>query len=401
MTSPIPSERQVEATLRQCLRARWDAQQRSDLLRSLAENPPDWNAFLARAQMESLAPFIYSVLQGVSLVPEEVNQALRKAYVDNGIRNTYLQLQLGAILKRFEEAHLEVVLLKGVALNLTVYADVALRTMNDIDLLVTQKALPRAIELMKLCGYVFLAAPTQPDANLTYENEIALCKTGSLITLIELHWSLFDSPYYQHHLPIREFWRHTQKVAFPQTDNSSPITDSYVRVFTPAVQLLYLCGHLALHHGGNEMLWLNDIAEVILYNPSEINWELVLELGHRCDLILPLQITLSRLNDQWGIPIPESAYQAIQSAQPSRTERWVFAHRPRSDRSVGQGLWDDLISAPAWDFRIHYALAKLFPAPAYMRQRYKIGHPVMLPLYYIYRWYLGIRSVFQSSSANK
>ena len=45
-----------------------------------------------------------------------------------------------------------------------------------------------------------------------------------------------------------------------------------------------------------------------------------------------------------------------------------------------------------WSERLGYAWTHLFPSAAYMRQRYDIPHPLLLPLYYPYRWFRGLRS---------
>jgi hypothetical protein len=57
---------------------------------------------------------------------------------------------------------------------------------------------------------------------------------------------------------------------------------------------------------------------------------------------------------------------------------------------VAQRLWTDLSSLPDWRSRLDYARKTLFPAPAYMRQRYSIRREAWLPLYYPYRWLLAL-----------
>jgi hypothetical protein len=46
---------------------------------------------------------------------------------------------------------------------------------------------------------------------------------------------------------------------------------------------------------------------------------------------------------------------------------------------------------PGWRQRVRFARTNLFPSAAYMRQRYQIKHPLLLPLYYPYRWLRGLR----------
>jgi hypothetical protein len=68
----------------------------------------------------------------------------------------------------------------------------------------------------------------------------------------------------------------------------------------------------------------------------------------------------------------------------------VHASLTIENASVAQRLWADLRSMPNGSLRLRYALASLFPPPAYMRERYRIAHPWLLPLYYPYRWLVGL-----------
>ncbi len=74
-----------------------------------------------------------------------------------------------------------------------------------------------------------------------------------------------------------------------------------------------------------------------------------------------------------------------------RVHRWLTAQQ----RPVAQRFWADLASMPGWRPRLHYALANLLPSATYMRQRYGFRQPWLLPLYYLYRYALGIRSLVQ------
>jgi hypothetical protein len=62
-------------------------------------------------------------------------------------------------------------------------------------------------------------------------------------------------------------------------------------------------------------------------------------------------------------------------------------------RPPAQRFWADLWGQPGWDQRAAFAMRQLFPTPAYMRQRYQTGTGWALPLFYPYRWLLGVRGV--------
>ena len=47
-------------------------------------------------------------------------------------------------------------------------------------------------------------------------------------------------------------------------------------------------------------------------------------------------------------------------------------------------------SMPDWRQRLHFARANVFPSADYMRQRYGVRHPLLLPIYYPWRWLRGL-----------
>jgi len=59
---------------------------------------------------------------------------------------------------------------------------------------------------------------------------------------------------------------------------------------------------------------------------------------------------------------------------------------------VANRFWADLRGITGWGARLGFTAANLFPSPAYMRRRYEISRSVWTPLYYPYRWLLGLRS---------
>ena len=85
--------------------------------------------------------------------PQEVMDQLRAAYHGNLARNMYLYAELRRILEALREKDVEVIFLKGAALAKTVYGDIGLRQMSDIDILAKKEDLPKAVELLFHMGY--------------------------------------------------------------------------------------------------------------------------------------------------------------------------------------------------------------------------------------------------------
>ncbi len=303
------------------------------------------------------------------------------------LRNTLLLHALEDVLARLAAEGIEVVVLKGAALALTVYQNVGLRPMCDVDLLVRPAQVPAALGVMKEMGYAADGAETRPGDMLAHECEVALTKPGEMGGTIEVHWSLFDSPHYQRVLPMEWFWGTARPIQ---------VREQTTLMLGPEAQILHLCGHLWLHHNGDVDgygPWLKDIALCLEHDRDCIDWEALFAQAQQCDLIIPLQRTLPRVAEEYGAPAPAEVLARLASLRPSAAEERVFAWLTAGERPVAQRFWVDLATTEGWGNRAQFAIGNLFPSGEYMRQRYGIEERALVPLYYPYRWWLGVRSV--------
>jgi len=368
---------------RLCLRGRADPHSLQQA-QSLAESSrPFWEEFLALANEEKISPLLYDALRERKFIPTEVERALHKEYAYTSRRNLLFFHELSIYLHRLESAGLQAIMLKGAVMAEVVYGNIALRPLLDLDLLLDLQHVPDALQILLSVGYAQDIEPQQ-GAALEYENEILLSKPGIEEVGIELHWSLFDSPYYQDLLPMDWFW-----------DTALPTTfgEAASLILGPEAQILHLCGHLSLHHNREpDLLWLNDIAEVIHFYKNKIDWNLLLEKAQVCKLVLPVQRVFPRVAGELGAPIPDEVLTSCSSLSASPDETQVFAWHTAPERSAAQRIWSDIVYIPDWSRRLHYVLVKLLPSPSYMIPRYRIPFRLLLPFYYLYHLLIGLYS---------
>ena len=288
---------------------------------------------------------------------------------------------MGRALRLLAAQQIPVILLKGAALAEAVYGNIAVRPMGDLDLLVRREDVPAALAALHAAGWEAFDAEARDGLTLAYEVEIALQKPGPIPVMLEIHWGLLDSPHYQQVLPLAWFW----ETALPvQADGADALA------LGPEALLLHLCAHLALHHRGEGLLWLHDVAEVLHAYGERLAWDEVLARAQAGDLVLPLQHVLGRVARDWDAPIPGDVMARLAALRPSADEARVYAWLTAPVRPVAQRFWADLASTPRWRDRLHYGWSSLFPSAAYMRQRYGLSQPLLLPLCYPYRWWLGL-----------
>jgi len=135
---------------------------------------------------------------------------------------------------------------------------------------------------------------------------------------------------------------------------------------------------------------MHDVAEVIVFYQKQIDWDQVLTRAQVYDLVLPAQQILPRVGEEWHAPIPTDVLERLRALCPSCGQKRVFNGRA-AHRLVAQGVWVALAGTPGWGPRLRFAWCVLFPSADYMQYRYRIPHRLLVPLYYPYRWFLGLR----------
>jgi len=269
----------------------------------------------------------------------------------------------------------------------SVYGKIALRPLRDVDLLVRHQSGADALRVLAACGFEPARASSPNSGADGFENELLLIKPGRVPVPLELHWSLFDSPYYRQQLDIDDWWRRTQ----PFTLRNTP-----ARMLDPVAQLLHLCGHLGLHHGGSDLLWEHDIAEVVHTYAGELDWDTLLDRAAATKLVLPVTSLLLRVAIEDHAPIPTAVIERLQALEAGADEHRIGAYLSARNRGAGVRFWTDVASMAGWRPRLRYAWTRLFPSPEYMQTRYGLRHRLLLPLYYPYRWLSGFTSLLSS-----
>ena len=100
----------------------------------------------------SLLPFVFGRLMDAGLDTDIVQKA-KAAYLETSWQNLARVARLLVVLRRFEEAGIPAVLLKGAALALRYYRNFGMRSMADIDLLVHPADVRRAATLLADLGW--------------------------------------------------------------------------------------------------------------------------------------------------------------------------------------------------------------------------------------------------------
>lgn len=363
-----------------CLRGRWDPTalfKADELAKSSIINWEDWSNFIFQ---QNLAPLIYSTVNDRGIIPTSLERSLENSYERNRKLNQIKFDKLTRVLIALNKSGIPHILLKGAALSKDVYADIALRPFTDIDLLIRILDVKLVVDHMVALGYKSMVHADFIDSAVTHHNQIMLIKKDPTSkTLIEVHWSLINSPYYLHQLDMDWFWRSTRKIE---------LFGAPTMIFSPEAQLLHLCAHLELSHSGIKLLWLHDVAEVIEHYRNDIDWDEFIEKVQSNKLILAVRNVLRKVHQDWHVKIPNEIMNRLRDLNETRDEQRVYKLLTDGEHRFLRNPKKDLISTPGWTNRMKYIYELLIPSRTYMAARYKIPHQLIVPFYYPYRWYL-------------
>jgi len=225
-----------------------------------------WHDVLRQLQLLELTPYFYSHLvrsPAADHVPAEVLHRLQETYFLHAARNALILEDLREIIGILRLHDIDAIVLKGACLAETVYDDIALRPMHDIDILVREEYLWVVQVVLIGAGYGPLMRPPVEEQLLRHHHLIPFTRPGG--PSVEVHAALTPSGG-RCAMAMDGFWDRARCAAFGgQT----------ALILSPEDLLLHLCLHFSVNHRFSilEMKNLCDIGEIIRrYNPA-IDWK--------------------------------------------------------------------------------------------------------------------------------
>jgi hypothetical protein len=264
----------------------------------------DAPALFARAHAQGIAPILHASLErwgGEGAFSERL-APLGAAYRATLRHNVLLLDELARIAARFSAVGIETIILKGAALLLTVYPHPALRPMGDLDLLVREADVPRALNAAQDLGFGILR-PGVSEARLRTKHEIALARRladGTPIYL-EIHWrfipreSLVAGPFRE----PDQLWRESH----PSEDRTIP-----ARLLSAEDALVLGALHLQ-RHVYSRAIWFVDLAMIL--ERKRIDWDRVVEKAEIWRARGALHLALSGLRAICGVAAPKEVVSAL------------------------------------------------------------------------------------------
>ncbi len=367
---------------------------RSDQIDWSSINSTDWENLQFTAQAEKAAPLLYWNLKisnsCIALsIPEVTLDRLRISYSQNCSRNFFLYRNLGEVLDILDDDDIPIIVLKGAAIAATVYPDIGLRQMQDIDLLVPEDKLINIVKLLESLGYKQTIPEFGTGILDLLSNQVSLSVKSFHNIPLDIHSSIIASKAYDYAVPVDWFWSQIEHFSWPDSSNrklNSTRHGDNVFKLTPTAQLLHSAVHLTLQHGAGKMplLWFYDIHRLIQVFEFQIDWELLINKAVEFRWEPALKSALSETRNYFGTNLPDGIIKKLSRRSNMHVQKIVeIKNKPPQTRMIEE--WQTLVSINP-RHRLKLVLALLFPTFSYMRWRYHIQSTWSLPFFYVYRW---------------
>jgi len=267
-------------------------------IREIAQGPLDWDYVINTAAENSVMPLLGRSLESLAgeILPPVWTNRVKGACRANTLRCLLLTGELIKILDQLEGRKILAIPYKGPVLAVQAFGDIALREYEDIDLVICQRDLSKAHEVMLGLGFrprfpwIHSSGYSGASASLI-PGEYNYVDDARRI-IVELHTEIT-----LRHFPIA-----------PDLDEISqwlvPISLSghTVRTFSPADNLSALCIHGAKDIW-ERISWVADISELIQVE-NGIDWDAVWKRAEEFRAERMVSLGLALASDLLEAPLP-------------------------------------------------------------------------------------------------
>ena len=267
--------------------------------------------------------------------------SLRVRHRAHALSSLAMAAELFRILEILQKSGIECVVVKGPVLSLRAYGDPSARQYADLDLLLHQRDIPRAAEIMVDTGY---------DSRISAEavrsgkipGEYRFRAPGSKI-ICELHTErtlrYFPSP-----LPIEKYFQRNTSLSFD---------GRVVPALSSEDEFALISVHGATHFW-ERLMWISDVAAMV-HNHPELDWEAIGRSAAEVGAERMVRLALLLARHFLRVPVPTEMKKAVEAdstciklvrsietwlpcagyATPAIAQRALFRFRMPGDISAG------------------------------------------------------------------
>ena len=352
-------------------------------LKALAANITDWDRFASLANEHGVASLIHNNLSDLGFLPllsPSASAFLQNARMMNISRNAFHITAAEELLSLLGREGIRIVLLKGLALEFSVYGNKGLRQMTDVDILIDRKDYLKARSVMMENGYDSMPVKSglhKPIIAWTGKHLPSMLKNGASV---DIHIELF---------PGRR-----NRLTKMLLEGSVEIAVEREKALIPSPQLffLFLVKHLYSHELNNESqlrLYADLVFLLEKHGDEIINYDLI-KRASESGMTKILAWKLEPLRDLWGIRFPGWVDDFIDKwFNPDSINKFVFFLKsPKNNRPDRPGyVYRHIIrDIPGIHRKLLFILGDIFPSLRFMKERYGCSTNLKAILFYPVRF---------------
>ena len=354
-------------------------------IENLITSVNDWNFFLECTFIHGITSLVSKNLKSYKEVPEKIRILLNHTYHITLRKNVVLYDALQKILYTFARYNVAAIPLKGIYLAETLYKDIGLRQMSDIDLLLKESDVNMAIDLLTGLGFVASGRIKSKYINSTViaKHMPTMVKNG---VLVEIHFRILIDDSHQS-VNIDDFWK-----------NANPVKLSGTETMALSIEdlLQYLCIHLERHlnEGKIQLYQFVDIIGLLDNTEKIFNWDAFLVSCENNKCMKSVFRILCLLHQYFSITFPNKIHQLCQLFKEEKTEQ-LFEYLLNCDikgiakLTENQNL-KNLRKLDGGLNKLRFLIEDILPSISFMMKRYHIRFKLIVIPFYIYRMMKGI-----------
>lgn len=290
-------------------------------------------------------------------------------------RDLFVQRELERTLAALARDGVRTLVIKGSALAFTIYPRPWQRPRVDSDLLVPQAQLDAAEGALRSRGY---SRSDKIATGSVVSHQIAFERVDEhgVPYVIDLHWKIVNPHVVADALGVDELW--DRRKAAPALGTAAAVPSAVDSVLLAAI-------HRLAHHQGHErLIWLYDV-HLLTSTFGATEWSALVTLARDRSVASLCLDALEQAHTRLGTHLPEFVRQALAQAAPEEPSH-RYLEGPVGKIDV---LESDLKTLPSWRARLRLLREHAFPPAAFIRQRYGVKSPLLLPALYLHRLIVG------------
>lgn len=307
--------------------------------------------------------------------PGEISDQMRTAFLLSRVQSLKMENQLNKIVNNFNRKGIEVIVLKGPALALSIYPDPATRPHCDLDLLVREEDFIKAKELLEEIGYKSKISRFDHLKGFNCEEAFTHQRDPDKNIMVELHWELYVFLGHKGKLNIKELFRRSIQLETPSVS---------FKILDPIDTLIACVLHMTMTHSTDiRLLSVYDIALLLQKIREKHTWQILLKRSVELNARIGLEKSVKMAQLWTGLNLPADFIDFHKWPVASDGGNRIVSNVMNMLRTFLK-LYRSGTTNPLQ--KVRYTFRLVFPGTDHMRKAYPPSRNWLLPLSYMKRW---------------